>query len=214
MNHPRYRQIVRAFVAPAVMMATLLGIARPALAQTQVQVPPVPVRGVITRISDEAMVVHTQRGDDLTIKLTKDTKVRAITLAKIGDIKPGSYIGTAAVPQPDGSQKALEVHVFPPDMAGAGEGHRAWDLTDTSTMTNGTVGDVVASDGRTLTLKYQGGEQKIVVPAGVPIVNTEPGDRSLLVVGVKVVLFAKRGDDDSLTAGFISAGKNGLTPPM
>lgn len=81
-------------------------------------------------------------------------------------------------------------------------------------MTNGTVGDLVVSNGRTLTVKYKGGEKKIVVPEGVPIVNLEPGDRSLLKAGVKVVLFAAQGADGTVTAQAISAGKDGVTPPM
>jgi hypothetical protein len=189
----------------------LIGVQRAALAQTP---PPVGVRGAITAVTDAFVKIHTNRGEDLTVKLNKDTQVRAVTLAKVSDIQPGSYIGTAATPLPDGSLKALEVHVFPPAMAGTGDGHRAWDLTPDSTMTNGTVGDLVASNGRTLTLKYKGGEKKILVPDDVPIVNMEPGDRSLLTVGTKVVLFAKRDADASLSAGFISAGKGGVTPPM
>lgn len=190
--------------------ASLAAVSHGALAQT----PPVGVRGAITAVGDDSIKVHTNRGEDLTIKLNKDTQVRAVTLAKITDIQPGSYIGTAATPLPDGSLKALEVHVFPPAMAGTGDGHRAWDLGPKSSMTNGTVGDLVVANGRTLTLKYKGGEKKIVVPDDVPIVNLEPGDRSLLAVGTKVVLFAKKEADASLSAGFISAGKNGLTPPM
>jgi hypothetical protein len=205
-----FGKFLRAIAAPALMAGALVGANHAALAQT----PPVGVRGTITGITDDAMKVHTNRGDDVTIKLTKDTQVRAVTLAKITDIQPGSYIGTAATPLPDGSLKALEVHVFPPAMAGTGDGHRAWDLGANSTMTNGTVGDLVASNGRTLTLKYKGGEKKIVVPDDVPIVNLEGGDRSLLKVGTKVVLFATKAADSSLSAGFISAGKDGVTPPM
>jgi hypothetical protein len=99
-------------------------------------------------------------------------------------------------------------------MAGTGDGHRAFDLAPNSTMTNGTVGDLVVSNGRTLTLKYKGGEKKIIVPDDVPIVNLLPGDRSLLKVGTKVVMFAKKDADGSLSAAFISAGKDGVTPPM
>jgi hypothetical protein len=207
----RFGKLLRIFALPAFVAGTLIAN-QGAIAQTPA--PPVGVRGTITEASDEAIKVHTNRGEDLVIKLTKDTQVRAVTLAKITDIKPGSYIGTAAIPQPDGSQKALEVHVFPPAMAGTGDGHRAWDLVPNSTMTNGTVGDLVASNGRVLTLKYKGGEKKILVPEDVPVVNLEPGDRSLLAVGAKVVLFAKKESDSSLTAGFISAGKGGVTPPM
>jgi hypothetical protein len=209
MNH-LLGKLIRSIAAPALVASALVGVNHAALAQT----PPVGVRGTITGITDDAMKVHTNRGDDVTIKLTKETQVRAVTLAKITDIQPGSYIGTAAIPQPDGSQKALEVHVFPPAAAGTGDGHRAWDLVPNSTMTNGTVGDLVTSNGRILTLKYKGGEKKIIVPDDVPIVNLEPGDRSLLKVGAKVVLFAKKEADSTLTAGFISAGKDGVTPPM
>jgi RNase P/RNase MRP subunit p29 len=207
-----FGKLFRTFAAPAMVAASLVGVSYGALAQTPP--PPIGVRGAITAVSDDSIKVHTNRGEDLTIRINKDTQVRAVTLAKITDIQPGSYIGTAATPLPDGSLKALEVHVFPPAMAGTGDGHRAWDLGPKSSMTNGTVGDLVVANGRTLTLKYKGGEKKVVVPDDVPIVNLEPGDRSLLAVGTKVVLFAKKEADASLSAGFISAGKNGVTPPM
>ena len=203
-------KFLRSMRAPALAIAMLA--AGSAFAQTPT--PPVGVRGAITAVTPDMMTVHTTRGQDLSIKLSKDTQVRGVTLANIADINAGSYIGVAAIPQPDGVQKALEVHVFPPDMNGAGQGHRAWDLSPNSTMTNGTVGDLVAANGRTMTLSYKGGEKKIMVPEDVPIVNLVPGDRSLLAVGVKVVLFAKKNDDGSLSAGFVSAGENGITPPM
>ena len=197
----------------SILVSTLAGglIHSAAFAQTPA---PTGVRGTIVSASGDNLVVKTNRGVEQTIKLDKDTRVAAISIARIEDIKPGSYIGTAGIPQPDGSQKALEVHVFPPAMAGTGDGHRPFDLAPNSTMTNGTVGDVVASNGRTLTLKYKGGEKKIVVPEDVPIVNIEAGDRSLLVVGAKVVARSRKNPDGSLTAVSVSAGKNGVTPPM
>ncbi|SDJ79740.1 hypothetical protein SAMN05444748_12321 [Variovorax sp. OV700] len=207
----RFGKLLRTFALPTLMSAGLLGGSYAVHAQTP---PPVGVRGAITAVSGDAIQVRTNRGEDLTVKINSNTQVRAVTLAKVSDIKPGSYIGTAATPLPDGSLKALEVHVFPPAMAGTGDGHRAWDLAPKSTMTNGTVGDLVATNGRTLTLKYKGGEKKIVVPDDVPIVNLEPGDRSLLTVGTKVVLFATKEADSGLSANFISAGKDGVTPPM
>jgi RNase P/RNase MRP subunit p29 len=188
-------------------------IAPAAFAQTPAPAP-TGVRGAIISASGDNLVVKTNRGAEQAIKLDKDTRVAAISLANINDIKPGSYIGAAAIPQPDGSQKALEVHVFPPALAGTGDGHRPFDLAPNSTMTNGTVGDVVASNGRTLTLKYKGGEKKIIVPEDVPIVNIEAGDRTLLVVGAKVVVRARKNPDGSLTAVSVSAGKNGVAPPM
>ena len=172
------------------------------------------IRRPIVSVAADKLVVKSNRGGEQTIALDKDTRVAAISLANINDIKPGSYIGAAGIPQPDGSQKALEVHVFPPAMAGTGDGHRPFDLAPNSTMTNGTVGDVVASNGRTLTLKYKGGEKKIVVPDDVPIVNIEAGERSMLVAGAKVVVRARKNPDGSLTAASVSVGRNGITPPM
>ena len=178
------------------------------------EAPRVGVRGAITAIDGDAMHVKVNSGEEVTVHLTEATQVRAVTLARIDEIKPGSYIGSAAMPNADGTLTALEVHVFPPAMAGTGDGHRAFDLKEGSSMTNGTVGDLVVSNGRILTVKYKGGEQKIVVPDDVPIVNLEPGDRSLLKPGTKVVLFAAQGADGKITAQAISAGKDGVTPPM
>lgn len=172
------------------------------------------VRGEITEVGAERVKVHANSGENLTVNLTKDTKIRAVTLANIEDIKPGSYIGSAAIPQEDGSLKALEVHVFPPELAGSGDGHRPFDLAKGSSMTNGSVGDLVVSNGRILTVNYKGGQQKILVPEDVPIVNVLPGDRSLLKVGTKIVTFVTQSTDGTLTAQSISAGKDGVKPPM
>ncbi|MCO3717185.1 hypothetical protein FA136_14115 [Pseudomonas aeruginosa] len=115
-----------------------------------------------------------------------------------------------------GTLKALEVHVFAPSLRGSGEGHRPWENADgsASTMTNGTVGNLVVSQGRRMTVKYGDGEKTVVVPDDVPIVSLEPGERSLLKPGAKVVLFPQKGADGSLTALAISVGKDGVTPPM
>lgn len=172
------------------------------------------VRGAITAINGDDLQVKTNRGENVVVHMTSDTLVRGVTLAKITDIKPGSYVGSAAVPQADGTLKALEVHVFPPSLAGTGDGHRAFDLAPNSSMTNGSVGDMVVANGRTITVKYKGGEQKILVPEDVPIVNLVPADRSLLKPGVKIVLFAQKAADGSYTAKGISAGEDGLKPPM
>jgi hypothetical protein len=193
------------------LLGALLSAALPAHAEDG---KPTRVRGAITAIEGDSLKIHSNRGEDLQVALTPDTQIRGVTLAQVSEIKPGSYIGSAAVPLPDGSLKALEVHVFPPAMAGTGDGHRAFDLTPDSTMTNGSVGDLVASTGRTITVNYKGGQKKIVIPDDVPIVNLVPGDRSLLKPGVKVVLQAQKGAANTLTALSISAGENGVTPPM
>ncbi|WP_223460719.1 MULTISPECIES: hypothetical protein [unclassified Pseudomonas] len=206
----KFRQLIR-----RVCVATVISVLSVGLVQAE-DAPGtrIGVRGEITGVSPDILKVHANSGDNVVINLTKDTKVRAVTLANIEDIKPGSYIGSAAVPQEDGTLKALEVHVFPPELAGSGDGHRPFDLVKGSSMTNGSVGDLVVSNGRVLTVNYKGGQQKILVPEDVPIVNLMPADRSLLKVGVKIVTFVTQGADGTLTAQSISAGKDGVTPPM
>ena len=178
------------------------------------QMPTVTIRGALLAVDGDTLSINPNIGEQLNVKLAKDTRVVGVVSAGIEDIKSGSYIGTAAIPQADGSQKALEVHIFPPAMAGTGDGHRSFDLAPNSTMTNGSVGDVVASSGRTLTLKYNGGEKKIIVPENVPIVRFEAAERTMLVAGAKVVVRARKEADGSLTAVSVIVGKNGVTPPM
>ncbi|MDW3683539.1 hypothetical protein RA280_17645 [Cupriavidus sp. CV2] len=210
--------LTRTLVAPALLAGAMFAAVPAVLAQlappAAPAATPIGVRGTVTAFAGDTLKVRTRSGQDLEVGLTKDTAVRAVTLSKVDEIKAGSYIGSAAVPQADGSLKALEVHVFPPSMRGSGEGHRAWDLGKNSSMTNGTVGNVVVSNGRTITVKYPDGEKRIVIPNDVPIVNLEAGDRSLLVPGAHIVLFASKGADGALTARFISAGKGGVVPPM
>jgi len=160
------------------------------------------------------MTVTTRSGETVTVGLRPDTVVTVIAAISIADIKHGSYIGTAAMPQPDGTLLAREIQVFPESMRGIGEGHRPYDLEPQSTMTNGTVGDVVGSAGRVLTLRYQGGEKKVTVPAEAPIITYEPGTPALLVVGAHVIVTRAKAADGSLSADRVGVGKNGLTPPM
>lgn len=196
-----------AFAAFALGLSLVSGIAA-------AETPPTRTRGTIEQVTDQSVAVKTRDGKTISIKLTADTKVLGATHAEIGDIKPNSYIGSAAVPQPDGSLKALEVSVFDPALRGVGDGHYAWDLGKNSTMTNGAVGDLVVSSGRTMTVKYNGGEKKITVPDDVPIVAVAPGDRSLLKAGVRVVVIAPKAEDGSLTAAVVVAGQNGVVPPL
>ncbi|SDC90880.1 hypothetical protein SAMN05216345_104408 [Cupriavidus sp. YR651] len=193
-------------IASAMLVAML---ATPASAHAQSA-----MRGQLVAVSGDQIKVRTREGKDVDVALTKDTVVRGVENAEPKDIASGSYIGTAAMPQADGSLRALEVHVFPPSLAGSGAGHRPWDLRGNSSMTNGTVGNVVVSHGRTITVKYPEGEKTIVVPPEVPVVKLEPGDRSLLKTGTNVVLFANKQADGTLVARAISAGKNGVVPPM
>lgn len=176
------------------------------------QMPPASIRGALLAVNGDTLLVKPNMGQQLSVKLDKDARVIAVVSASIEDIKSGSYIGTAAIPQADGSQKALEVHIFPPAMAGTGDGHRPFDLAPNSTMTNstmtnGSVGDVIASSGRTLTLKYNGGEKKIVVPENVPIVRFESAERAQLVAGAKVIVRTRQEIDGSLTAVSVIVAK-------
>lgn len=194
----------------AALAVTVLG----ALSSVSYAADPVRVRGAITAVTADGIDVKTRDGKDLAIKLDDKTQFLAVSLTDLSAIKPDSYIGTAAAPQPDGTLKALEVHIFPASLRGAGEGSRPWDSAQNSTMTNGAVGSILGTDGRTLTVKYSTGEKQVFVPSDVPIVNLEPGDRSLVAVGAKIVGFAAKADDGSLTARSISVGVNGIAPPM
>jgi hypothetical protein len=199
-----YRRTVFAAVA-------LCGLGGIALAQ-----PPAParVRGVVDAIDAHEMQVTTRAGQKVTMKLAADAGATFIAPIAIDAIRPGSFIGTAAVAQPDGTLKALEIQVFPEAMRGVGEGHRPWDLGEGSSMTNGTVGDLKVANGRYLTLTYKGGEQKVFVPENAPIITYEKATLADVKKGDHVIVTATHNADETLTATRIGVGKNGLVPPM
>jgi hypothetical protein len=189
--------------------------AAPAMAPAASPAPaPTRVRGVISKIDAQEFQVTTRGGDTVTLKLADKVGVRWIEPIKVSAIKPGSFIGTAAVTQPDGTLKALEIQVFPESMRGVGEGHRPWDLGTGSTMTNGTVGDLKVSKGRMLTLTYKGGEQKVFVPAKAPVITYAPATKAALTKGAHVIVTAIHNADGTLTAAAVGVGKHGLVPPM
>jgi len=171
------------------------------------------IRGTIVKVDGNTVVVKPASGDDVTLTLTANAAIVGVVKASLADIKPGSFVGSAAMPQADGSQKALEVHIFAESQRGTGEGHRPYTIPN-STMTNGTVGDLVtATDGGTLTVKYKEGEKKIVVPPGLPIVRYEIGDRSELRPGVHITaLNAVKKADGSIEAPRLNVGRDGLVP--
>jgi hypothetical protein len=171
-------------------------------------------RATIDTADAKSIGLTTSAGQLLTMAIAFDTVILAVVPMKLEDIRPGAFIGTAAMPQPDGTQHALEVHVFPENMRGTGEGRTPYDLMPGSTMTNGTVSAVTGGPGRTFTVTYQDGEKTVVVPPDTPVVTFEPGSPALLVPGAHVIVTGIEASDGSLSATRILVGKNGLVPPM
>jgi hypothetical protein len=185
------------------------------LPSAQAQDAPVRVRGIIERVDGAVYIVKSREGAELRLKLAPGAVVSALLPAKLADITVGKYIGVAGMPLADGSQKALEIHIFPEALRGLGEGFRPWDLAPESTMTNANVeATVAAADGRMLTLKYKDGEKRIVVPDGIPIVAFAAGDVKDLTPGAQVFVgAAKRLPDGTLETTRVNVGK-GIAPPM
>lgn len=172
-----------------------------------------PMRGTVDGLDNNTLSFTTRSGAHQTIGLTDKTGIRLVSKANIDSIKADSFIGSAATPQADGTLKALEVTVFEPSLKGSGEGHYGWENADgtTGTMTNGTVGKLAQTNGRTLTVNYKGGEKQVVVPEDVPIAYVEAGKADQLVKGAKIVVFPA---DDGKTARGVAVGKDGFQPPM
>ena len=198
-----------------VASATLL-VATATLSMSTAQQPPVRVRGEIVKVDGNTLLIKGRDGSNVTVKLSDNARVSGVVKASLSDIKAGSYIGTSALPQSDGSQRALHVHIFPEALRGVAEGHTPYDVQPGSTMTNATVAEVSSvTDGQTFLLKYKDGEKKIVVPAGTPIVTYAPGKMDELQPGAKIIIMsAQKQPDGTLTAGSIGVGREGMTPPM
>jgi hypothetical protein len=210
LNHQE-RQMKKSLLSTAVL-CTALVIATAASAQA----PQVRVRGTIDSVSGQMLTVKTRDGADVKIKLADNAPVRTVTKASLSDIKPGSFVGITAMPQPDGTQKAVEIHIFPEAMRGTGEGHRPWDLMPNSTMTNATVDtQVVISDGQKLVLKYKDGDKTFIVPSNVTVVSFAPATASDLKPGAIIFVGgAAKEPDGTLDAPNITVGTNGVNPPM
>ncbi|HVR94341.1 MAG TPA: DUF5666 domain-containing protein [Casimicrobiaceae bacterium] len=223
----RIRSLVSLFLCVCVVAG---GLAR-------AQTPASRIRGVVVSVSGSTLQLKADSGQTLAVKLADHYTVSARSHADVTKIAPGAFLGTTAVPGPDGTLTAVEVHVFPESMRGTGEGHRPMDAAPGSTMTDATVASVTvgprppAAAGRTMTnatvaaltgddkerrmtLRYKGGEKVVAIPKGTPIVMVEAGDPSMLVPGAHVVVSGVQQNDGSLLADRITVGKEGLIPPL
>jgi len=171
------------------------------------------VRGTIESVENSAITVKPSEGPDLTIKLADNVQVFGVVRAKLADIKVGDYVGVGAMPQPDGSQKAIQVMIFAESQRGTGEGFRPWDRPGT-TMTNGTVNTTAAGvDGQTLTVKYQDGEQKIIVSPDATIRAYVVTDKSELKPGAHIAIVrADKAADGTLSTARVNVGRDGVVP--
>jgi Domain of unknown function (DUF5666) len=179
--------------------------------------PSTTVRGTIATISDDAksLTMKSRAGAEIKVQLEPKTRFVEVVRASAADLKPNSFIGVAAVPEPDGSLKALEVHIFPEAMRGTGEGFRPFDLAPNSSMTNGAINARIGGvAGDELTVAYKGGSQKIHLPAGTPIVTFAPGAETDLKAGAAAIVRGPKAADGDVEATAVLIGKDGLVPPM
>lgn len=196
-----------------IAIAGALLIAMSAAAVAQQAANTVRLRGTVVKLDGNVVSIRTNEGTS-TVTLADNPLIVAVVKASMADIKEGTFLGSAAMPQPDGSQKALEVHIFPDAMRGTGEGHRPF-TTPGSTMTNGTTAGATVSgvDGSAIIVKYKEGEKKIVVPPNVPIVRYEIGGKADIKPGVAfTVTAATKKPDGTFASERINVGRDGVVP--
>jgi hypothetical protein len=183
----------------------------PAAAQETVR-----IRGTIEKVDGPVYVVKNRDGAELRLMVTDPQLYVAIVKSTMADIKPGQFVGATGVTQPDGSQKAIEVHIFPESMRGTGEGHYDWDLKPNTKMTNANVEQTVAGvEGPVLSVKYKDGEKKVLVTPETSVVTYVIGDKNDLKPGTKIFVgAAKKQADGTVQTPRVTYGKDGLTPPM
>jgi hypothetical protein len=170
--------------------------------------------GTIEKVTGNSLLVKAKDGEQ-TVTLADKSLIVGVTKATFADIKEGSYIGSGAVPQADGTQKAVEVHIFAESQRGTGDGHRdGWPGAPNGTMTNGEAGNPVTGvDGLTLMVKYKGGEKKILVTPSTPIVQYQVSDASALKPGAAISInAATKKPDGSFETNRINVGLNGVVP--
>ena len=181
-------------------------------APAQQQANMVAVTGTVAAVNGDDVDVTGADGSISKVMLNDKTRFTYTMAMTVDDIKQGSYIGAGAMKDDKGGNTAVEITIFPEAMRGAAEGFRQWNEGPDSTMTNGTVSQVVGTSNRVLTVTYKGGQQRVTIPDGTPITTFETADNSALTVGAHVVIRAIKGDDGALTGRFVSVGKDGYVP--
>jgi hypothetical protein len=198
-------------IALAVTGIALFSATSPVSAQETVR-----IRGTIERVEGPIYIVKNRDGAEVKLAVTDNPLFVAIVKSTMADIKPGMFVGSTGMTQPDGSQKAIEVHIFPESMRGTGEGHYDWDLKPQTKMTNANVEQTVGGvEGQMLSVKYKDGEKKLLVTPETAVVTYVAGDKSDLKPGTKIFVgAAKKLADGTLQTPRITYGKDGLMPPM
>jgi len=202
-------------LARAGALAAGLAFAFTAIAAAQTA-PSVRIRGEAVKIEGDMLSVKERSGQAMTVKLAPNWGVIELRKAELSELKDGLYVGITAMPQQDGTLRAIAVHIFPQQMRGTGEGHHKWDLMPDSTMTNAAIdGPITSGAGPTFKVKYKDGEKTVMVTPETSIVAMGPGTPAMLQPGSKIMIFgAQKAADGSLTANRVVVGKDGLTPPM
>src|SRR5206468_5053168 len=171
----------------AAVFAALLAL--PALAQAPPAGPPIYIRGTVDKLDGQTLTVKSRDGQPLTVALAPNFTVRGLVAKTVADIKAGDYVASTSVKGPDGTLKAIEVHIFPENMRGTAEGQFPWDLVPDSVMTNATVAQItVAPQGQVMKVAYKGNEAEVTVPPGIPIVGYVPADIALLKPGATIFI--------------------------
>jgi hypothetical protein len=195
-------------ILTAAAFATVFAVATASAQQTQ------RINGTIDQVEGNTLFIKAE-GGPLTLKLADNAVIVGVMKASAADIKAGDYVATGGVPLPDGTQKAVELRIFPDAMRGQGDGHRpGWPGAPNGTMTNGAVGDAVTSvNGPVLTVKYKDGEKKIIVGPTVPVSRFVIADKTELTAGKAInVAAATKNPDGTFSTARVDVDRGGLLP--
>jgi hypothetical protein len=197
------------------LIAAVVLCALPAAAQAPAEGTPTRVSGTVAKLDGHTLTVTEKDGATATVTLTPDVQVFGLTKATLADVKPGDFVASGGVKGADGKIHAVEVRIFPESLRGSGEGQRPWDVKPDGVMTNATVGTVTQSPaGGVIHVTYKGGESEYTVGSDVPILSYVPSDLSLLKPGAALFLIATKKPDGSMSAGRVTAEKDGVKPPF